>query len=258
MPEGPEVLIIAEILNKELIGKKIVNSTIDSMKKFLPLNVYKITSKGKKILFLLDNQLGEKIVIISSLGMTGFWFFDEHKHTREVFEFEDKKLYYDDIRNFGSIKVCSSINEYRDAMKDVGLCLMKERSFITEGFMLQTFKNKRLMSKPVGEFLLEQKRFSGIGNYLKSEILYEAEIDPRRILSTLSDIDILRIRSEIFKVMDNSYESGGFSMKDYKNPYGNKGNFVPKIYGKNIDPDGFMIEKIESDRSTFWVPNIQK
>jgi formamidopyrimidine-DNA glycosylase len=64
-------------------------------------------------------------------------------------------------------------------------------------------KKKDMM---IGIFLLEQKYISGIGNYLRSDILYDASISPFRSLTSLSDDNIKILHKSIHKIVKKSYK----------------------------------------------------
>lgn len=64
-----------------------------------------------------------------------------------------------------------------------------------EGFLTNLKRGmERMRSDPtIAEFLLNQRVFNGIGNYLRSEILHEAHVNPFKTLSTLGPDDRERI-----------------------------------------------------------------
>ena len=104
---------------------------------------------------------------------------------------------------------------------------------------------------------MDQSIFSGIGNYLKSEILYEARIHP---LSKIQDLDN-NLTKKLFKasrrLIKSSYLSQGNSLRHYKNVESIKGSFEfeLKVYGKKRDPYNKTIKRIitPDKRSTYFV-----
>ena len=62
-------------------------------------------------------------------------------------------------------------------------------------------------------------------------------------------------------IMKKSCEEGGHSFMDYVNPYGQKGTFKAKIYGKKNsekDKNGYLIKYEQiNKRGFYWVPEIQ-
>lgn len=273
MPEGPECRTIAASLCGGLHGRSIVEFTYNAarinsthqkdmakyepLKKMLPRRVVNMSARGKKIVFWLEGD----IFLVSSLGMTGGWLWAPGAHSNLTLKLDDgRTLYYNDARMFGSFVVCFNVAELTAYFSDIGLCLLEDRAQITPEVWRSVITNKRLANKEVGSFLLDQKRFSGIGNYLKCEILYRARISPYRVLSSLKDEELERLRVEALTTIAESFEAGGYTIQDYLNPDGKKGTFVCRVYGKDRDPEGRKVERIElkDKRTTYWVPELQK
>ena len=108
---------------------------------------------------------------------------------------------------------------------------------------------------------MDQRQLSGVGNYLKSESLYESNIHPSLCLSEI-DSDILwHLYESIRSIARKSYESHGASFHSYQGPKGEKGahGFRFKVYGQKQDEMGNKVERVVTPdkRSTYWVPGIQ-
>ena len=124
---------------------------------------------------------------------------------------------------------------------------------------------KRLDKKPkwsIAKALMNQSVVSGIGNYLKAEILYAAEISPHRLCKDLSKEDISKIAQESFNISRASYQSGGATISTYRDENNKKGLYSRRfmVYNHKTDLKGNkVIKEVTTDkRSTYWVPAIQK
>ena len=78
--------------------------------------------------------------------------------------------------------------------------------------------NKRVFDKPICEMILDQKYFNGIGNYLRSTILYYLDVNPfesaRTIIQTYPQIlDMCR------DIPIKAYQLNGGQLSDWKNPF---------------------------------------
>lgn len=78
--------------------------------------------------------------------------------------------------------------------------------------------NRVVFNKPICEALLDQKYFNGIGNYLRSTILYYLDINPfeeaRIVIKKYPQIfDMCR------DIPIKAYELNGGQLKDWKNPF---------------------------------------
>ena len=259
MPEGPEVKIVTNWLQKVCTKAIIVNNS-----KFPQLNGFTITHvhcKGKQIFFHLSKD-PEVVYLNSRLGMTGRWTSTEAKHTRfwmmiQTLGCANMVIYYDDVRNFGDIEIQDQ-NKYDLKLKSIGPDLLSDKIDPIE--WTQKLRNKRIKTKQICDFLLEQKYFSGIGNYLKSEILYICKIKPDRQVQSLTDNEIKLLLEVSLQVIQESYQSGGLTIKDFWSPEGYQGKYCCKVYNKSQDSNGFTVIKdtFKDGRTTHWVTEIQK
>lgn len=278
MPEGPEVHTIADWLRQEVIGFKFHDLVYDEgsrySKKPLPLRdelrdrlhliITEIDAKGKKIIFMLEDEEGtEPVFLVSSLMMEGKWIWEKEKHSNlslelESIEGKNRSLYFNDSRHFGTIEIAFGEEALLKRLSDIGPDLLTND--ITDEEWLKKIRNTRLKNKKIGLYLMEQKYFSGIGNYLRAEILYAAKISPHRSLISLSDDEALIIFDESRRLILESYQAQGATLATYRNPHGGKGAFEVIVYNRKTDPLGneVIAEDIGDKRSTHWVPAIQK
>ena len=254
MPEGPSVRLIAERLQKYLPGYYITN--IGSNKDYnihiqLPRQIRGVTVKGKKIIFMLDSD----IYLVNSLGMTGDWGWERTKHSHLWLDLSrptPKGLvtagtaYYNDMRKFGSFVVYNSTQQLLDSFKNkVG------PDILGEVITYDQWKPIAISAGPkqVCQFLIDQKYFSGVGNKYRSEIAYHARINPVRLISSLSEEELVRLYNSSIAVMRDAY----YKLRD------NPAEYTEMVYKKKVDPYGNAISTTtcKDRRKLFWVPEIQ-
>ena len=101
-----------------------------------------------------------------------------------------------------------------------------------------------------------------VGNYIKSDSLWLARINPHRKVEDISDIELVNLNRSIKQVMRESFQSGGATIKTYKSFDGLEGGYTRRflVYNQEKAPDGNEVikETTEDKRSTFWVPEVQK
>jgi DNA-formamidopyrimidine glycosylase len=270
MPEGPEVKRISVQLNNIISGKTISNIEILSgrylthgppsgLKNFLLTEnkISSVTCKGK---FIWINFLNNpEYSIWNTLGMTGSWSREVEEHARVKISFTDESsIYFTDIRNFGTLHFSFSKDDLDKKLKSLGPDMLSAPPTREEFFKIV----KRQKNKTLPEFVMNQKMISGVGNYVKAEALYLAGISPTRTCSSLSEKEIIALQDSIDKVLSASYNSGGSTIKTYRDVYGNVGTFKSRflVYANSADPQGNKVERLETKdgRTTFWVPAIQK
>jgi len=274
MPEGPEVKTIVDGLNDTLSGKILESIVFTLTGKYrdkcpsdyedfvthLPIILRKVKCRGKFIWFSFTSSKDKKLYIAGGLGMSGIWQFDTAppKHTCMTLKFKDTpSLHFIDQRHFANVYFFLSLEGLKCKLSEIG------PDWLNDKIPLDKFTTI-LISHPkmnINNFLMNQKYVSGIGNYIKSEVLYKARISPHRKVDTLSKKDILNLYNAIAFIMDKSYQKRGMSQENYVDLDGEKGDYASllKVYRKKQDPKGNKVkaEKMGAGRTTYWVPNLQ-
>jgi DNA-formamidopyrimidine glycosylase len=275
MPEGPEVTVIKDGLNTHLKGNSIISVSIpegskflkkvpdgfNEFKKALPLKVIEVKSKGKFIYFLFENNW----ILMCRLLMSGGWHLRKApKHNHMELEYQSGSLpsktdsvWFVDARHFGTLKWSNKNSDLDDELSKLGPDLLNET--VKEDQYLKTMKDYG--KKSIAHVMMDQSVFSGIGNYLKSEILYETRVSPYAIINNIPDDKLKELYKISLKKINDSYKSGGASVRNYSDIKGKDGeySFNFKVYQKKIDPLGNKIksEKTKDGRTTHWVPALQ-
>lgn len=190
MPEGPEVrnyfLHIKPILENERIytseilsGKYITKKEITNVDKVKNINIIDVILKGKTIFIKCENNISIAFVH----GMTGYYSTEKEKHSRFVLNLEHSKLYYNDPRNFGTITVFITDEDFNKAYNKLGPDILKE-DITYEKFYSRINKKHKL---EIGSVLLDQNLICGIGNYLRCDILWYCKINHYRKVGSLTD-----------------------------------------------------------------------
>jgi len=270
MPEGPEVEFLSNLINKTyknkilkkidiLSGRYLKHGPPKNYKEFVkefPIKCLKVEKKGKVIFIYFENNW----CIISKLGLSGWWFpinkrptWGTKKNTI-VFEFSDvESLVYSDQLSYGSLQF---VNDNQVLLKEINN-IAPDIKDITLKIFFERLSNLRLskvrMQMLIEDAIVDQHfLFSGIGNYLKSEILYASKISPIRKLESLSKNDWSNILTNAKKITMKMLKSLSISPDAYMNSM--------QVYRKITDILGNKIEtrKTKTGRTTFWVPSIQK
>lgn len=274
MPEGPENHHSSNILHQELQGytlnrlkytdlfvknKKYIN--INLVEESLPLTVKEVSARGKRIVMILNNEEDEESAFVFFYAMTGSLSFIKGKYNQITYIFtkdgKEKRLYYEDKRTLGFAKYITTVEELYEIFKNIGPDFL--RGEVSLELFSSIVKSDKLKNKKIGEVLMEQKHFSGIGNYIRAEVLADCSLSPHKLCSNLSDRRITKLYISIIKIITASYKAGGLTIEngDYRDPCGNAGNYEPKVYGKRDDPK-VVREKDLTGRTIWWRPDRQK
>lgn len=203
MPEGVEVCITAQYLNRKLRHKVLKKVRVLSgkyVRKGVPgvelpehgeYTVRSVDSKGK----LMWIDLGG-LTVISTYGMSGRWNFTKHpQHARVEFVFVDRSgkewsLYFIDQRNFGNLCLTLDPELVERRKAELGPDLLKQPFTEDEFYSRMEAKLEKLSGrrKKLVKLLMDQTVSgigSGIGNYLVAEIMFEARLSPHRTVAEL-------------------------------------------------------------------------
>ena len=114
----------------------------------------------------------------------------------------------------------------------------------------------------IAKALMNQSVICGVGNYVKAESLYRAELSPWRLVGSLSSKEMKALNLCVQHVLQQAYADKGATIKTYRNTDDKPGgaSFHFMVYGKKIDPHGNDVIKEETadGRITHWVPTVQK
>lgn len=200
-----------------------------------------------------------------TLGMTGVWLKERTAYARLSIDYHSimppykgGTLYFDDVRNFGTIRFSQDRTELQKKLASFGIDLLNERHHPND--TLAVLQKKRNVKRTLAEVLMDQRCFAGVGNYVKAEVLYRARLSPNRTCDTLTKDDILCLHDKIIEVLHGAYRSGGVTLSDYRDIDGNEGTFERLVYGKEKDPEGNPIvrEETRDKRVTHWSPLVQR
>lgn len=293
MPELPEVETVRRGLKKYILNKKIVRIVVLEDKSFQDASSDEVSRSNAKCRKLSDKTIenlrrfGKALVIdldneyslMIHLRMTGqlIWrgktgeFAAGHpsenfvaklpnKQTRVIFELEDGKLFFNDQRKFGFVKVLPTIEIENDAfIKKLGPepWKMSEKELYK-----RCQRHKKALIKAV---LLNQEVMAGLGNIYVDETLFAAGVHPERRAGELSEIEVAKILTEAKAVMTAAIEAGGSTMATYVKADGTRGDYLDnfaQVFGKQGEKCpkcGTRIIKIRvAGRGTHICPHCQQ
>jgi len=274
VPEGPECRVVADVISQLALNKEIAYATIVenvagighrySRKEpknwgalTTPFWVRGVGTKGKLISLDISKDTSSEVtwVILVTLGMSGDFQHNalQHKHCRYAFKFNDPNdgnLCFIDPRCFGTIRIVTPQEANKLASK-IGWDLLVAPMPDDAWHKLKL--SSKLLSSQVGELLLEQKHFSGLGNIYRAETLYRAKINPRTPPMLLSKEQWKSVNQIGHKLLQEAYMLKGCSVADFTaNGVEGRAQQLLQVYGKSNCPQGHPIEKIAQSDRTMW------
>jgi len=287
MPEGPECTRTARQVDRAVRGKSLVNLNFISGRytKNLPdgfanfyialednhLPVKGVFNKGKFIWW----EFGDLFPICymyTTLGMSGNFKLQPSKHTRIAFYFDDDTaVYYNDQRNFGTIKFVFDDKDHQKKLDSIGPDMLNNPCTLSEFLRIARLKPRWTMVK----WLMDQSQISGVGNIYKSESLFLAGIRPDKLIEECTDEELEKLYHAVCQILSASYSTGGATIRNYSDLYNNHGQYTRfasnpneivaargghvMVYNQTQDIYGNPVERIKLNdgRTTFWSPAVQ-
>ncbi len=261
MPEGPEVKKNAVSLSRAISGSKLKKLEVisgrytrntlvghEDFKGSSPCSVIGVGCHGKFMYIMFNNGWN----LWSTLGMTGIWSRNESKHTRVLFDTSKGEVFYNDIRNFGTLKFVYGKHALLKKIDTLGLDLLSQS--IDEHAFISKLRKKD--SKNICKVLMDQSILAGVGNYIKAEALWIAQINPWCLVSGLEDFQLLELKYAIEQIMKSSYEHGGATFLTHSDFSGQKGEYTHRFlcYNRKTDAKGNTVikSKTPDGRTTHW------
>lgn len=287
MPELPEVETVKRGLAPVMVGQVITSVDVrrPDLRWPFPENmaarlagqrVRGLSRRAKYI--LVDLTSGETLII--HLGMSGRMQIEQRekgealahfhhrlpliaKHDHVVIEMQDgARITFNDARRFGMMDLCATdqLANHR-FLHDLGPEPLGNA--FNEDYLVNALKGR---NTPIKTALLDQKIIAGLGNIYVCESLWRAKISPLRKAGSISARRVGDLVPVIRQILLEAIDSGGSSLKDFRQTSGELGYFQHSFaaYGREGDlcrtPDckGKICRIVQAGRSTFYCNKCQR
>lgn len=290
MPELPEVQTIVNQLKEKLVGKTIKNVDVRMPKIFqgntadvIDAKIIDVIRRAKIIFIRLSNDkyiavhlkmtgqlifsgdkgdegnkgyVGETISFSQGIAYSGFSL--PSKTTHVIFTLNKGKLFFNDLRQFGWVKIVGS--------EELGV--MNEKlgpEPFEEDFTLEYFtKICSNWGRPIKLLLMDQEKIAGVGNIYANEALWYSSISPMKRGREIDKPKINELYKSLKMVLEMGIKYQGASDNSYVDAVGEKGSMQKHfmVYGKTGQPcqrcnSKIVFSKI-GGRGTFFCPKCQK
>ncbi|MEI2664290.1 endonuclease VIII [Rossellomorea sp. LJF3] len=271
MPEGPEIRRAADNVERALKNKTVedVYFAFPHLEDYEELlqgsNVTRVDTKGKAMLIRFDNGY----TIYSHNQLYGKWYirnlYNYPKTNRQL------RLAIHNEKKSALLYSASDIEVLRDEkvpghpfIAKVGPDLLSEE--VTADELVERMKDKRFRNRKWSILLLDQGFVAGIGNYLRSEIMFVAGIHPSLRPADCTEDQLKKAAHATIDLVNQSYETGGITndpklakklkSKGVKRP--RYRHWVFNREGASCFICGSEIEKIvAASRRLYYCPNCQ-
>lgn len=242
MPEGPEIWRVADRLSDALVDKKVdeIFFAFERLKRYeselAGLEVANIEPRGKAILTRFANDLN----IYSHNQLYGIWKIVENGKVpdtnRQLRLSISNKQYSAILYSASEIEVLTDEElEDHDYLKKLGPDLLHpdtDSEMVKNRYFDDNFRNRK-----VATLLLDQGFLSGVGNYLRAEIMFVAGVHPDLKLRECSDEQKEKMAEASIILARRSYETGGVTtdpktVEALKRENSPRSNYRHYVYGR--------------------------
>jgi formamidopyrimidine-DNA glycosylase len=273
MPEGPEARTTADKL-QWVSGLEVCSLVITAgvpgkrnhaLKSALCNRVW---SYGKKVIISLT-QSGDLLHLVFELGMSGRFTYSSESATKVSFylisgvDNSQAELHWGYTRPHGAALHLFSNSELVQWLDQFGPDILA--TYVSADQWFGIWKKPKIKDWNLCKALLDQHVIAGVGNYLKSEILYFSRLHPGRKVRSLSDTELETLRQVTHYVTYVSYTYGGCTLESFISPDGTEGRYPVAVYGwsnsketKDKYGNEILRTKEFDGRTTSWCPSIQR
>ncbi len=157
------------------------------------------------------------------------------KSTRVILDLDDGKLFFNDQRKFGWVKLIPS-----HAVSELPFMQKVGPEPLEDTFTYKVFKQRlyRRKNSNIKAALLDQSVVAGIGNIYADESLWGAKISPLAKVSEVGEEKLKVLHKEIIYILQLSLDKGGSTNRNYVNAEGQKGSFMSfaRVFRRNGQP----------------------
>lgn len=217
MPEGPEIRLAADRVAAVLVGQPIVEATFGLprlrryAKRLTGTTVNAVDTRGKAMLTRFDNGL----TLYSHNQLYGRWYTVRERRLPEttrqlrvaLYTPTDAALLY----SASDIAVMTAGQLARHPfLTRIGPDVLDAE--LTAGQIVERLQSSRFHNRALGSLYLDQSFLAGLGNYLRSEILWAAGIDPALKPAALHRGTLQRLAKETLRISSRSYRTRGVTI----------------------------------------------
>lgn len=214
MPEGPEIRRAADRLAAAIGREPLVHVELNlpalrrRAKELVGRRIVSVLPRGKALLTRFENGLN----LYTHNQLYGVWKTAKAGERPETTR--SLRVVLESARNALLLYSASDIALLDDAALARHPFLLKLGPDVLDdatqpGMLLERLRDRRFAGRQLGALLLDQGFLAGLGNYLRSEILFDAGLLPMRRPKDLCDGERVRLAEACLRIPRSSYRTRG-------------------------------------------------
>ena len=217
MPEGPEIRRAADRVSRVLLGRVVEAASVHlpglerAGGRLAGKTVMAVDTRGKAMLTRCDNGL----TLYSHNQLSGRWYV--MKRPRMPRTQRQLRVELHTATHSALLYSASDIEVLTDSqlnrhpfLSRLGPDVMDRA--LTGSQLLERLSRPEFERRRTGSLFLDQGFLAGIGNYLRSEVLFVARIHPARRPADLDAFELENLANESIRLARRSYRTGGVTL----------------------------------------------
>ncbi len=268
MPEGPETHALADRLSTLLVDEtlthvRFIDPALQRRRALLEgQRVLAVEARGKALLTAVEDGW----TLYTHSHLFGFWRFVEDLDALP--DGAPPRLVLATVRGVAALYAAPSISLWRTDALDGHPYLAKLGPDVLDPavdakVLLAHMRTPRFARRTLAMLLLDQGFAAGMGNYLRSEALFQARLAPHRLLQDLTTGERRRLANALLDVPRRAYRAKHDDTlppgKDYLARM--RAQFGFKVFERKGDPcprgDGRIVEARLAGRRLYWCKGCQ-
>lgn len=217
MPEGPEIRREADRIAKLLVGAPVerVHLALPALKRFekrlTGATVTAVDTRGKAMLTRFDDGL----TLYTHNQLYGRWYTMRRprmpRTNRQLRVALHTRTHSALLYSASDIEVLTEaqLNRHRFLAR-IGPDILDKN--LTEANVVERLTSRQFRNRSLGSLYLDQGFLAGVGNYLRSEILWSARLDPWAKPVSLGHAELRRLAAETLRLSWRSYRTRGVTV----------------------------------------------
>ena len=217
MPEGPEVRRAADRIERAIGNTLITHAQLHApalknmTSQMVNNQLKKVHTFGKAFVLEFDKD----VVVYVHLQLYGVWKTGRRssppKTTRSLRIWLETQTHYAALYSATNIEVLTpqSVSKH-PYIRKLGPDLLQRPTFGV-AHVSRRLGNKKFARRSIGHLLLDQSFFAGVGNYLRSEILFAAQLHPKQTIGKLTAKQKTQLARAIHTMLHRAYKTGGIT-----------------------------------------------
>ncbi len=217
MPEGPEIRRAADEVARVLVDKIVVEArlTLPALKRFQRKlegrRVTAVDTRGKAMLTRFENGL----TLYSHNQLYGRWYTTRRPSVPDTGRQLRVALHTNShsalLYSASDIEVLDEIGlETHPFLSRIGPDILDPS--LARGDIVARLRADEFRRRALGALYLDQRFLAGVGNYLRSEILWAARLHPKRRPDDLSSRELDRLARATLRISRRSYRTRGLTV----------------------------------------------